>query len=220
MTFNPQDHLSKYKGKDYLEVKWRLVWFREENPKGRIITKVLSIEPALVRASIYDNEGHFLASAHGTAKDTGNAVWSGRSIEKAETAAIGRALGHAGFGTQFTEDDEDEDSPVDSPVDRTPAQPKAVAPMSKVAQTLGSGDKPRRIGEEKPRPSWDDSKVLETLRNWCLSHKEIKSDTDIAKLALIKNFTDVAEWRKAYPTPDDAYRFIKLTLKAPETKAS
>ena len=32
MAFNPNDHLINLKGKHYLEVKWRLVWFRMEHP--------------------------------------------------------------------------------------------------------------------------------------------------------------------------------------------
>ena len=32
MGFNPNDHMMKLKGKDYLQVAWRLVWFREDHP--------------------------------------------------------------------------------------------------------------------------------------------------------------------------------------------
>lgn len=120
--FNPKKHLIKMSGKEYLETKWRIAWFREDHPKGRIHTEIYSTEPIIVRAVVYTEAGEILASAHGGATDKGNNVWSGHNIEKAETAAIGRALGHAGYGTQFATsaaDARNADSlnqPVDNPV--------------------------------------------------------------------------------------------------------
>lgn len=108
--FNPTDHMTKLKGKDYLEVKWRVLWFRTKHPKGNIDTdvQVLSDSVAIVKAVIYDDDGTRLASGMATVRSADNArmSWAGRDVEKAETAAIGRALAHAGFGTQFTGEDE------------------------------------------------------------------------------------------------------------------
>lgn len=221
MTFNPQEHLSMIGKKEYLEVRWRLVWFREAHPTGQILTDLVNVEPVVVKATIIDKSGAALATGYGSANDTGKAVWSGRGIEKAETAAIGRALAHAGFGTQFTEDDEG-DHLADSPMDTTPAKPKNITPISKDAEGSTSTN-PRRFNDNKPttaaRPTWDTANVLEQLRNWCMPYQEITSDDDIAKLALIVKFTDIEEWRKTYPTPDDAFRFIKLSVKTPAVKA-
>lgn len=117
--FNPKDHLIDLRGKKYLPVNMRLVWFREDYPGGSIQTEVMNYDPLVVRASVYNNEGALLATGHGSAniQQGAKVVWSGREIEKAETAAIGRALGHAGFGTQFDNDDDDLDNLADSPVD-------------------------------------------------------------------------------------------------------
>ncbi len=111
--FDPKSKITKMQGKDYLEVKWRMVWFRDDHPKGRIITDLLN--DGIVKASVFDGEGNLLSTGHGTPKMQG--VAKSRPVEGAETAAIGRALAHAGYGTQFTDEDEGEhlaDSPVES----------------------------------------------------------------------------------------------------------
>lgn len=126
MSFDPKAHMSQLSGKDYLEVKWRLVWFRDEHPSGAIRTEVVSMTPLLVKATVLDENGRFLSDGHASAKlpASGKAVWSGREFEKAETAAIGRALAHAGYGTQFDADDE-ADYLADSPVEPPQAKPSA-----------------------------------------------------------------------------------------------
>ena len=115
MTFNPKDHIMNMRGKDYLEVKWRIVWFREENPKGCILTEIVSYDPQVVKATVIDGEANTLAVGHGTPKTQG--VAKTRPFEGAETAAIGRALAVAGYGTQFTGEDEEEHL-ADAPIDR------------------------------------------------------------------------------------------------------
>ena len=115
MTFNPQQHLIDLRGKQYLEVAWRLVWFRDAHPTGSIITTLLSTEPLIMRCEVVV-DGVVIATGHGSADAQGRkVVWSGREIEKAETAAIGRALAAAGFGTQFSGEYDDADHPADSP---------------------------------------------------------------------------------------------------------
>lgn len=122
--FDPKPYLIKLQGRDYLQVAFRVLWFRTDHPAGRIETNVVSTEPLLVRAAIHDADGHLLATGHGSADAGGRkVVWGGREFEKAETAAIGRALAHAGYGTQFTGEDEGEHL-ADTPLERTtpPAQ--------------------------------------------------------------------------------------------------
>ena len=119
--FDPNDHLISLKGKDYLQVAHRVQWFREVHPNGSIETELVSVTPLIYKATIKNADGHILATGHGSAQTRANAVWSGREPEKAETAAVGRALALAGFGTQFTDgfDDAADDHLSDSPVERT-----------------------------------------------------------------------------------------------------
>jgi len=136
MTFDPNEKLMNMRGKDYLEVKWRIVWFREENPKGRIETSIAMTDPIVVKATVYDDNGNIIADGMGTPKTQG--VAKSRPFEGAETAAIGRALAHAGYGTQFTGEEEGEhlaDSPVEksvTPVTKKPKKKNLTRPLSPV----------------------------------------------------------------------------------------
>ena len=124
MAFNPNEHLVDLKGKSYLQVMWRLVWFREEKPLWSIDTKMeqLTENHAVFSAKISDENGIQKASGYGSEsmKDFRD------FIEKAETKAIGRALAMLGYGTQFAPELDEEERIVDSPVKKkgTPAIPQ------------------------------------------------------------------------------------------------
>lgn len=132
--FDPNKHLTKLKGKDYLEVKWRMVWFREEFPHGTITTDVIELTDnrAVFRATVtaIDEEGNVRGSATGTKSETPRGFAD--YIEKAETGSIGRALAALGFGTQFAPELEEGERIVDSPVQRAPAPatPKPTGPIN------------------------------------------------------------------------------------------
>jgi hypothetical protein len=124
--FNPNDHLISLKGKSYLEVKYRLVWFRDENPDWGISTDIVKLDMeakyAIVKATITDPTGRVLAM--GTKME--DIKGFGDFLEKAETGAIGRALGILGYGTQFAPEFDEvvqgAENPriVDSPIDTKP----------------------------------------------------------------------------------------------------
>lgn len=114
--FNVTEHLIKLKDKDYLQVMWRLVWFREEKKNWNIDTQLVRLEDnqAIFVAKISDENGVQKASGYGSesVKDFKD------YIEKAETKAIGRALAALGYGTQFAPDLDEGERVVDSPVTR------------------------------------------------------------------------------------------------------
>ena len=105
--------LLNLKGKDYLQVAYRLVWFREDHPNATISTEIISNNEtySLVKASILTDKG-IMAVAH----KREDAKSFPDYMEKAETGAIGRALALYGYGTQFTEDLDEGARIVDSPV--------------------------------------------------------------------------------------------------------
>lgn len=113
--------LMDIRGKDYLQVMHRLVWFREEHPDWTIET---SIQPTnkecIAEAKILNESGRLIAIAHKLETLSGFPDF----IEKAETGAIGRALALCGFGTQFTDDLDEKARIVDAP---TPPKPNVAA---------------------------------------------------------------------------------------------
>ena len=123
--FDPRPYIIDIKGKAYLEVKWRLVWLRDRHPLWGVVTQLESAGEHFVvmRAEVQDETGRAIATGYAEAPVNGKFP----ALMKAETAAIGRALGHAGFGTQFSGDDEGEDV-VDSPVER-PIQRQSPPPV-------------------------------------------------------------------------------------------
>src|SRR5258708_4307213 len=147
--FNPNTHLRMLKNnqqeQSYLDVKWRIAWFRDIYPHGTIDTEELAYDLDYeATAEVYKWNSETRRSEktvkHGRGYARYRAVVSdgmgGRSTgtksenaanfpdfgEKAETGAIGRALAGLGFGTQFTGSEFDEgDRLADAPVDVQPA---------------------------------------------------------------------------------------------------
>lgn len=116
--------LINLKGKEYLEVKFRLVWFREEHPDWSIETEFVSVteNSAFAKATVRDEKGRVIATSHKMESLLGFPDFA----EKAETGAIGRALAIIGYGTQFCADDMAEgDRQVDDGVGRgrNPSEP-------------------------------------------------------------------------------------------------
>jgi hypothetical protein len=136
MAFDPKAHLIQLPRRvkdpatgqwttrldDYLEVKWRLVWFRERYPHGTITTEALLLDwpqgIAVIKATVADGEG-------GQATGLGTETRKGFEdfVEKSETRAIGRALAALGIGTQFVGEELSEgDHIADAPVASTSGQ--------------------------------------------------------------------------------------------------
>lgn len=151
MSFNPAEHLIDIRGKKYLEVKWRLVWFHEEKPDWSLETVYADFENAVIfKCAAKNPEGRIMATGHGRLVSTD---WP-RYFEKAETASIGRCLAILGFGTQFAEEfDEDVEG---GELADAPVAPKSKPSMSDMAVKKTAVD-PRK---EKIKTLCDDFNPL------------------------------------------------------------
>jgi hypothetical protein len=211
------------RGKDYLEVKFRLVWFREEHPDWSIETEILSAteNSAYARATIKDEQGRIIATSHKFETKQGFPDF----IEKAETGSIGRALALIGYGTQFCADELDEgDRIVDAPIQQQArnqqrSQARNLAPVSApaAAQPAAVTAAPRAPSEAT------DENQEQSLRQGRLDAGDYRISfgkkykghrlRDIPR----KDLEGYVEWlaasaeRKGVPLSDEA-RFLKMAV--------
>ncbi|MDD3840340.1 MAG: hypothetical protein PHP06_07165 [Clostridia bacterium] len=115
---------------DYLEVKWRMVWYRQENAENTqtvIKDKIIDINNkfAYFELQVTDSRGNIEI---GVGSESGDDFED--YIEKAYTKAYGRALASLGYGTQFASELNEANRIVDSPVAEksliTEAQKRAI----------------------------------------------------------------------------------------------
>ena len=109
--FNPADFTRQLPNEDgsmsmYLDVKYRLLWFRLHRPKGKIDTEIIHVDDksAVVCCKLYEDKAdpadQYVARSCAQRFIT-NEKFGDRYLEIAETAALGRVLAAAGYGTQF-----------------------------------------------------------------------------------------------------------------------
>ncbi len=230
MSFDPSDHLTQLKSKqgsqDYLEVKWRLVWFRSKYPNGTIDTEEVEVDlDRIVEAEAYvwnaekrrsekvikQAKGYARFRTVATNGEGGRATGTKSEsaadfpdfIEKAETGSIGRALAALGFGTQFTGDELSEghrivDSPVDSqPPNEAAATDGNTAPISEVNKLRTRWGKAYNVKDGDFEERWTRYKV------YLLSKDVADPDLDTFQIARI-NGDLVKEERKAADTSKKA----------------
>jgi hypothetical protein len=118
-TYTPP--LSTVSGKDYLEVKHRVYWVRQEHKDAQIVTDLISHDAehgyAVVKAIVTLPSTGAVGTGYGMAERGGPGPAAKRYIEFAETRAIGRACAAVGYGTLAAlEEDSD---PADAPAPKS-----------------------------------------------------------------------------------------------------
>jgi hypothetical protein len=92
------------KGKDYVEVNQRLLYFRNEPAYAgwSLESKLIDLQPdrCCVRAVIRDNEGRIRATGHASEDRTSSMINKTSYVENCETSAWGRALACIGIGIE------------------------------------------------------------------------------------------------------------------------
>ena len=88
----------------YSPVHQRIKAFRSVFPEGMILTELISNEAErddgviVIKCTVLTPEGRTLGSGHASEKIGSSFINSTSALENAETSAVGRALGMAGFG--------------------------------------------------------------------------------------------------------------------------
>ena len=123
--------LLNLKGKDYMLIAHRMVWFREVHPMGKMKTEVIQLTDtmAIMKAtiSILNANGDYVEVS--TAVKREDAKHFPDFLEKSETGSLGRALSLAGFGTSFSLPELDEgDRLADAPLESAKKTPPITMP--------------------------------------------------------------------------------------------
>ena len=134
--YDPNQHLISLKGRDYLNVQNRLLWFIRD--QRDFITRGLATTSYVIRTELVEHDrevgyAHFKtyvrdvlgneATMYGSeaAKDFADYA------EKASTKSLGRALLALGYGTAFAPEMDEGERVVDAPVERRRAPSAAPA---------------------------------------------------------------------------------------------
>ncbi len=146
--------LMNLKGKPYMQVAHRIVWFNEEVKSYSITSEFISLteERAVVKTTvtILDDNGKVVRSAQATKAEDRKSFAD--FIEKAETGSLGRAITSLGYGTAYAIADLDEgDRIIDSPVVDTRKTASSVATKSEAPKAATTPAMPAaKINVPKP----------------------------------------------------------------------
>jgi hypothetical protein len=151
----------KFKGREYTEVKDRLIAFADEYPQATIQTFIESVREIIdtptgetcneyvVRATVIPNpiqEPEWFYIGHAAERDNTGFVNKTSALENCETSAVGRALAFAGFGGDFAIASKEE-------VENAKAKQKQINPTIKSLETM---DKAARLANEAKKLPEDD----------------------------------------------------------------
>lgn len=181
--------LIQLKGKDYLEVKYRIAWFREEHPLGKFATECLVRTDKFVIykafISVPTSNGEYVVLADGVKRE--DYAHFSDAEEKASTGAIGRALALLGYGTVNATELEEGERIVDAPVEPKTAldlanekgkdlqsalkqDQQAAKPKSKLVEQMDNMINKK----QKPVCSCGEAMILSKKKDWvyCPHYKE------------------------------------------------
>jgi hypothetical protein len=126
-NYDPNDHLMNLKGRDYLNVQNRLLWFIRD--QRSFISSGLARMPYMIRSELVEMDreagfAHFKTYVRDVLGNEATMYGSEAAkdfpdyAEKASTKSLGRALLALGYGTAFAPEMDEGHRVVDSPVER------------------------------------------------------------------------------------------------------
>jgi len=88
------------KGKEYVEVNERVIYFRENFKDWALTTEILELDDTrcVMKASIFDKNDRLIATGTAYEKESSSFINKTSFIENCETSAWGRALANLGIG--------------------------------------------------------------------------------------------------------------------------
>lgn len=136
--YDPNQHLMNLKGRDYLNVQNRLLWFIRD--QRAFIAAGLARVPYVIRTELVAMDrdagwAHFrtyvcdVLGNEATMYGSESASDFGDFAEKASTKSLGRALLTLGYGTAFAPEMDEGDRVVDAPIERARPTPLHNAPQ-------------------------------------------------------------------------------------------
>ncbi len=136
--YDPNDHLMNLKGKEYLNVQNRLLWFMRD--QRDMIASGLATTPYIIRTELVELDreagwAHFRTTVRDVLGNESVMYGSESSrdfpdyIEKASTKSLGRALLALGYGAAFAPEMDEGERIVDAPIARraTPQPERSTA---------------------------------------------------------------------------------------------
>lgn len=185
--------LLNLKGKDYLAVQARVLWFRTTHPSWTLETEIISHTEnySVVKATVKNDENRIIAQGTKTESKQGFQD----HLEKAESGAIGRALGFAGFGTLFAQElDEGQerivDTPQPPPTHKAAHMPMGVSNNQPVPEKI-SDPQAKRLFAISKQAGWPTDKLKQFLKD----QFDINSTKDI----LWQDYTEICRFIQNNP---------------------
>jgi hypothetical protein len=176
--YDPNQHLMNLKGRDYLNVQNRLLWFIRD--QRDFIVRGLATASYVIRTELVEQDreagfAHFktyvrdVMGNEATMYGSESAKDFADYAEKASTKSLGRALLALGYGTAFAPEMDEGDRIVDSPVERKPqpAQPPQQRPFTanppvirpavdeSLSKTVASAEEQTKLVEELRKAGHD-----------------------------------------------------------------
>lgn len=97
---NSEIKYTDIKGKEYAEVKERIIAFRKVYPEGAILTEIVELDEkhCVMKATVKNDIGDVLATGHASETFGSSNINRTSMLENCESSSVGRALGLVGLG--------------------------------------------------------------------------------------------------------------------------
>ncbi len=184
--FDPNDHLMQLKGRDYLNVQSRLLWFIRD--QRALIVAGLATTPYVIQTELVELDrengwAHYKTFVRDVLGNEATMYGSEAAkdfpdyTEKASTKSLGRALLALGYGTAFAPEMDEGERVVDTPVARRATAPRAQSHESSDAAVSSS---PARSGANQPTEQAATEQQLASIRKLCAALGKPEPDEELS----------------------------------------